>query len=93
MVGHGQDRTGMLCRETGCHHLVAQRLQSGVARLGIRAGWPPRDGAVASHVPQIDRHRMGNQDRDSGDPRQIARLVPNVENLSEFDSAVVSAEL
>lgn len=93
MVGHGQDRTGMLCHENGCHHLVAQRPQSGVAKLEIRADWPPRDGVVASHVRQIDRHRMGNQGRDSGDPRQIARLVPNVENSSGFYSAVVSAGL
>lgn len=91
MVGHGQDRTGMLYRETDCHHLVAQRLQSGVARLEIRAGWPPRDDVVAARVRQIDRHRKGNQDRDSDDPRQIARLVPSVENSSESDSVVVSA--
>lgn len=92
MVGRDQDQTGMLCRGTGCHHLVAQRLQSGVAKPGIHAGWPPRDGAVASHVRRIDRHQRGNQDRDSDDPRRIARLVPNVENSSGFDSAVVSAE-
>jgi hypothetical protein len=91
MVGHDQDRTGMLCRGTDCHHLVAQRLQSGVAKPGIHAGWPPRDDAVASHVRQIDRRRRGNQDRDSDGPRQTARLVPNVENWFESDSAVVSA--
>lgn len=93
MVGHGQDRTGKLCPETDCHHLVAQLPQSGVAKLEIRAGWPPRDGVVASHVRLIDRHRKENQGRDSDDPKQIARLVPNVKNSSGFYSAVVSAEL
>lgn len=91
MVGHGQGRTMMLCRETDYHHLVVRLSQIGVAMLGIHVGWPLRDGVVASYVRQIDHRRRGNQDRGLDDPRQTATRAPNGVNWPDSYSAVASA--
>jgi hypothetical protein len=92
MVGHGQDRTEMRCRGTGCLRLVVRLSQSGVAMLGIRAGLPLRDGVVAAYVQQIDRHQKENRGRDSDDPKQTATHGPSVESLPDFEPGAASVE-